>query len=210
MFRLYATTFLGKFRGTHDQEHHLHESPAAMTIPLIVLALLSVIGGFVGVPESLGGKHILGEYLSSVITTEPQHLLTHSTEYMLMGISVAVAAIAILFAVNHYSKKPQLEDAKGLGKVLENKWYVDELYNTVIVNPLNALAGFFRNFVEKTIDGFVNGTGKFISYLSRQIRLVQTGQVGGYILMMVVSMVVILFVWIHDIEIYKFITTKLF
>ena len=211
MFRLYATTFLGKFRGTHDQEHHLHESPAAMTIPLIVLALLSVIGGFIGVPEVLGGKHLLGEYLSTVITTEPHHLLTHSTEYMLMGISVAVATIAILFAVSHYSKKPQLEDATGLGKVLENKWYVDELYNTIIVNPLNALGGFFKNIVEKSgIDGFVNGIGRFVNYLSRQIRLVQSGQVGGYILMMVVSVVIILFIWIHDGEIYKFLVTKLF
>jgi len=211
MFRLYATTFLGKFRGTHDQEHHLHESPAAMTIPLIVLAVLSVIGGFVGVPESLGGRHLLGEFLSPVIVTEKVSTLAHSTEYMLMGISVAVATIAILFAVSHYSKKPQLEDATGLGKVLENKWYVDELYDTVIVNPLNALAGFFKNIVEKSgIDGFVNGIGRFVNYASRQIRLVQTGQVSGYILMMVVSFVVIVFIWIHDGEIYRFLITKLF
>ena len=211
MFRLYATTFLGKFRGTHDQEHHLHESPAAMTIPLIVLAVLSVIGGFVGVPESLGGRHLLGEFLSPVIVTEKVSTLTHSTEYMLMGISVAIATIAILFAVSHYSKKPQLEDATGLGKVLENKWYVDELYDTVIVNPLNALAGFFKNIVEKSgIDGFVNGIGRFVNYSSRQIRLVQTGQVSGYILMMVVSFVVIVFIWIHDGEIYRFLITKLF
>ena len=211
MFRLYATTFLGKFRGTHDQEHHLHESPAAMTIPLIVLAVLSVIGGFVGVPESLGGKHLLGEFLSPVIVTEKVSTLAHSTEYMLMGISVAIATIAILFAVSHYSKKPQLEDATGLGKVLENKWYVDELYDTVIVNPLNALAGFFKNIVEKSgIDGFVNGIGRFVNYSSRQIRLVQTGQVSGYILMMVVSFVVIVFIWIHDGEIYRFLITKLF
>jgi len=211
MFRLYATTFLGKFRGTQDQEHHLHESPAAMTIPLIVLAVLSVIGGFVGVPEVLGGKHLLGEYLSTVIVPEPHHALAHNTEYMLMGISVAVATIAILFAVSHYSKKPQLEDATGLGKVLENKWYVDELYNTIIVNPLNALGGFFKNIIEKSgIDGFVNGIGRFVNYLSRQIRLVQSGQVGGYILMMVVSVVIILFIWIHDGEIYKFLVTKLF
>ena len=211
MFRLYATTFLGKFRGTPDQEHHLHESPAAMTIPLIVLALLSVIGGFVGVPESLGGKHILGEFLSSVIVTEKAHTLTHSTEYMLMGISVAVATIAILFAVSHFSKKPQLEEATGLGKVLENKWYVDELYDIIIVNPLNALGGFFKNIVEKAgIDGLVNSMGTFVNYLSRQIRLVQNGQVGAYILMMVVSTAVILFIWIHDGEIYRFIITKLF
>ena len=211
MFRLYATTFLGKFRGTHDQEHHLHESPAAMTIPLIVLAVLSVIGGFAGVPESLGGRHLLGEFLSPVIVTEKVSTLTHGTEYMLMGISVAIATIAILFAVSHYSKKPQLEDATGLGKVLENKWYVDELYDTVIVNPLNALAGFFKNIVEKSgIDGFVNGIGRFVNYASRQIRLVQTGQVSGYILMMVVSFVVIVFIWIHDGEIYRFLITKLF
>lgn len=207
MFRLYATTFLGTFRGTQDQEHHLHESPSAMTIPLIVLAVLSVIGGFVGVPEILGGHHSLHQFLSPVLVTEQHHEIAHQTEYMLMGLSVAIAAIAIIFAINKFSKKPDLQDAQGLGKTLENKWYIDELYDSVVVNPLNNLADFFKNVVEKSgIDGIVNGMGKLVSYSSRQIRLIQSGQVGGYILFMVMAIVVIVLIWVNDGFIYKLFT----
>lgn len=206
MFRLYATTFLGTFRGTHDQAHHLHESPAAMTIPLMVLALLSVIGGFAGVPEVLGGGHQLHSWLSGVITSEKTHHLEHSTEYMLMGISVALAALAIVFAVSRYSKKPELQEATGLGKVLQNKWYIDELYDAVIVKPLLKLADVLKNVVEKSgIDGIVNGVGKFVHYSSRQLRLLQSGLVGSYILVIVLSIVVLFLVFWNQSIILQFV-----
>ena len=208
MFRLYATTFLGTFRGTHDQEHHLHESPASMTIPLIVLALLSVIVGFVGVPEILGGHHALRTFLSSVITTEVEHHIEHSTEYLLMGISVAIAAIAIIFAINKFSKRPELEDATGFGKVLSDKWYVDELYDTVFVRTTLAKAKFLKNIIEKNIiDGAVNGVGKMVNYSSRQLRLIQSGLVSGYILFMVLAIIVVVLIWVNDGYIYKFFST---
>ncbi len=199
MFRLYASTFMGSFRGTAEQEHHLHESPKAMTIPLIVLAVLSVVGGLVGIPEVLGGHHELHSYLSPVITTEVKHEIAHSTEYMLMGISVALAVVAILFAISRYSKKHGNEEVSGIGKVLANKWYVDELYDAIIVNPLSRFAGFLKSIVEKSgIDGAVNGVGKLISYGSRQMRLLQSGQVNAYVLMMVLSIVVILLIWLQE------------
>jgi NADH-quinone oxidoreductase subunit L len=199
MFRLYATTFLGKFRGTHEQEHHLHESPAAMTIPLIVLAVLSAVGGLIGIPEILGGHHELHHYLSPVLTTEVHHEIPHTTEFALMGASVALAAIAIAFAISKYSKNPEMEDAAGFGKVLANKWYVDELYDAVIVKPLNALAGFLKNFIEKSgIDGIVNGVGKLVNYSSRQLRQLQNGQVNGYVLLMVLAMVIMLLIWLQE------------
>ncbi|HEX5024817.1 MAG TPA: NADH-quinone oxidoreductase subunit L [Agriterribacter sp.] len=196
MFRLYATTFLGKFRGTHDQQHHLRESPKAMTWPLIILAILAAISGFVGVPEILGGHHELEHFLAPVFAgsaaLQHGHHPDHSTEYMLMGVSVLIAAVAILYAVNRFSKKPDLQDATGFGKVLENKWYVDELYDGVIVKPLRSLSLVLNNFVEKMgIDGMVNGVGKLIHYGSRQLRLLQSGQVAAYILMMVVAAVVL-------------------
>jgi NADH-quinone oxidoreductase subunit L len=205
MFRLYATTFLGNFRGTHDQEHHLHESPKAMTYPLIVLAILSVVGGMVGIPELMGGHHELHHFLSPVLISEKAHEIEHSTEWMLMAVSVAIAAIAILFAVNKFSKNPEMQDAQGFGKVLENKWYVDELYDKIIVKPLMHVADLFKNIVEKSgIDGAVNGVGKFVQYSSRQIRLVQSGQVGSYILMMVLAFVLILLIWTNDGHIVRF------
>ncbi len=195
MFRLYATTFQGTFRGTPEQEHHLHESPSAITIPLIVLAILSVVGGFLGIPEVFApDSHWLEHFLSPLIAkTEPAHLLTHATEYMLMGVSVGIALIAILIAWTRYSKKPEMEEATGAGKVLANKWYVDELYNSVIAVPIQKLGGFLNNIIEKNvIDGLVNAVGKGIQYAGRQIRLVQSGQVGNYILLMVLSLVLMI------------------
>lgn len=193
MFRLLFITFTGKFRGTHDQEHHLHESPAAMTIPLVILAVLSIVGGFVGIPEVfMHGGDKLGEFLSPVIAIHaPEHPVSHSTEYFLMGLSTALVAGMIVFAWIRF-KNYQRTEEKGLGKVLENKWYVDELYDKVIVNPLHQFGGFLKNIIDnKVIDGVVNGVGRVVNYGSRQLRLLQSGQIGNYVLLMVVSMVLI-------------------
>jgi NADH-quinone oxidoreductase subunit L len=198
MFRLYAMTFHGKFRGTHDQEHHLHESPAAITIPLIILAILAVVGGWIGIPEIfMHGGHRLEAFLEPVFAPSSaiveKHELTHGTEYMLMGISVAGALIALLYAWNKFSKYEKTEaEETGLGKVLANKWYIDELYDSIIVKPIQSIASFFNNVVEKKgIDGFVNGVGKAVNYGSRQIRLLQSGQVGAYVLLMVIGILVL-------------------
>jgi NADH-quinone oxidoreductase subunit L len=205
MFRLYATTFLGKFRGTEDQEHHLHESPIAMTIPLILLAIASAIAGAIGVPEILGGHHWLGTHLTSIVGTPHTSNLSHNTEWLLMGISVTVALIAVIIAVSIYRKKTDEVPTNGLGKVLFNKWYVDELYETVIIKPLDTLAAFLKNTIEKNvIDGAVNGSGKLVQYGARQIRLIQSGQVGYYILFMVLSIILLFVLWFNDASILRF------
>ncbi|MBX3241955.1 MAG: NADH-quinone oxidoreductase subunit L [Chitinophagaceae bacterium] len=196
MFRLYATTFLGKFRGTHEQEHHLHESPVAMTLPLIILAVLSAAAGLIGIPAVLGGSHELQQFLAPVFAgsakLQEAHHLSHSTEYMLMGASVALAAIAGIYAISRFSKRPDLEEVEGFGKLLQNKWYVDELYDTIVVKPLRALSGFLNGVVERSgIDGVVNGVGKLVNYGGRQLRLLQSGQVGIYLLLMVIAALVL-------------------
>ena len=196
MFRLYATTFLGKFRGTQEQEQHLHESPPAMTWPLIILAVLSAVAGFLGVPAALGGTHSLEHFLSPVFagSVALQHLphLDHTTEYLLMGVSTGLAVLAIVYALGRFSRKPDIEEAKGFGRVLENKWYVDELYDAIVVNPLRKISLLLNNVVEKLgIDGIVNGVGRLVNYGGRQLRLLQNGQVGAYILMMVVAALIL-------------------
>jgi NADH-quinone oxidoreductase subunit L len=194
MFRLLFVTFTGKFRGTHEQEHHLHESPALMTVPLIILAILSIIGGFVGIPEVFAsGGDKLSEFLSPVIAKHEGHAVSHATEYLLMGLSTGLVLLIILFAWSRFKNFQAKEEEAGFGKVLENKWYVDELYDKIVSNPLSKLAGFLNNFFEKyIIDGVVNGVGKAVNYGSRQLRLLQSGQVGSYILLMVISMLVLL------------------
>lgn len=192
MFRLFFITFSGKFRGTHDQEHHLHESPPAMTIPLIMLAVLSIVGGFVGIPEVfVQGGDRLGEFLSPVIKPHGAPAVSHSTEYLLMGLSTGLVFLMIFFSWFKF-RNYQRSEATGLGKVLENKWYVDELYEKLLVAPLHQFGGFLKSVIEKNVvDGLVNGVGKAVNYGSRQLRLLQSGQVGNYVLLMVASMLLI-------------------
>jgi len=205
MFRLYATTFLGQFRGTHEQEHHLHESPISMTLPLIVLAVASAIAGALGIPALMGGNHWLSHQLIPIIGEAHEAHLSHETEWILMAVSVSIALVALLIAVNRYKQKADEEPTSTLGKFLYNKWYIDELYNNAIVQPLNKMSGFLKETIErKVIDGAVNGTGKLVQYGARQIRLIQSGQVGYYILFMVLSLVLMIVLWFNDIAILRF------
>lgn len=202
MFRLMMLVFFGGFRGTHEQEHHLHESPAAMTIPLVVLAIFSAIGGLIQFPEMFGGHPFFNEFLSPIVPAAAHNAeALHSVEWGLFGGTV-VALIIVFAATRKLFATTSFEGVyTGFKKVLADKWYIDELYDAIIVKPLNALAGFLRSVVEKSgIDGVVNGVGKFVNYSSRQLRLIQSGQVGNYILFMVLSIAVLFLVfWNQDI-----------
>jgi NADH-quinone oxidoreductase subunit L len=126
-------------------------------------------------------------------------------EWMLIGISVSIAVIAVIIAISIYRKRTDGEPTSGFGKVLFNKWYVDELYEAVIVRPLDKCAAFLKNTIEKNvIDGAVNGTGKMVQYGARQIRLMQSGQVGYYILFMVLSIILLFVLWFNDATILRF------
>jgi NADH-quinone oxidoreductase subunit L len=197
MFRLYALTFRGKFRGTHDQEHHLKESPSAMTVPLIVLAILAAVSGFLGVPEIFApDAHWLHHFLSPIFEDSmqiagPSMEMGHGTELALMFGVVAAIALVIVWAWRTYSRYEKSDAAEtGLGKVLQDKWYVDEIYDAVVSRPLKSLSIFLDDVVERSgIDGIVNGVGRVVQYGSRQFRLLQSGQVGSYILIMVIATV---------------------
>jgi len=204
MFRLYALTFQGKFRGTHEQAHHLHESPAAITLPLIILGVLSVVGGLIGIPAVfVENGHSLEHYLAPIFEastawTKANHHtshLSHSQELIMMGVVTTLVLAVIAFAWSRFSRQSTFSENTGVGKVLENKWYIDELYDAIIVKPISAIAAFLKNFVEKNIvDGAVNGVGRLVQYSSRQVRLIQNGQVGSYILVMVLSLIVIVLI----------------
>ena len=192
MFRLLILTFHGNFRGSEDQRHHLHESPPAMTIPLVILAILSIIGGFVGIPEAIvhGGDWITS-FLSPVIALHP-HEISHTTEYLLMALSSLLVILAIIYAFRRYRTYHE-ERSTGIAKTMENKWYVDEIYDRAIVRPLARFGDILNNVFERSgIDSIVNGVGRAVHYSSRQLRLLQSGQVGSYILLMVVCMVVLI------------------
>jgi NADH-quinone oxidoreductase subunit L len=201
MFRMLFLTFFGNFRGTQEQEHHLHESPKSMTIPLIVLAALSAVGGFIGVPEALGGHHWLSGFLQPVFgksATAAGEPLLHSTEYLLMAVSTGAALIAAIVAWVRYVQKGHLplHDSQGrsfLSQLSYHKFYVDELYDALVRRPLDALSGFFYRVVDRCgIDGIVNGIGKGAVETGKGLRLFQTGNTGFYIFMMVVGIIAIL------------------
>ncbi|MBL7765551.1 MAG: NADH-quinone oxidoreductase subunit L [Chitinophagaceae bacterium] len=202
MFRLLFVTFWGQFRGTEDQRHHLHESPALMTVPLVVLAILSVVGGFIGIPavlgESMGMSHALHEFLKPVLATslEVSHgeHLSHQHELMLMGIATLIAVAGILMGYFYFKKYNAAKESSGIFKFFENKWYIDELYDGVIVKPLFTISRWKERFVEKAgIDGLVNGIGKLVQLGSNRFRLLQNGLVGFYLFMTVLG-VILLFV----------------
>jgi NADH-quinone oxidoreductase subunit L len=202
MFRMMFLTFNGNFRGTSDQEHHLHESPSSMTIPLIVLAVLSAVGGLIGIPEIFGGSHWLANFLSPVFAASagkvPPLSLDHTTEYILMAVSVAGALGAMIFAYSRYINNNHIPaedrfDRGALAKLSYNKYYIDEIYTAFIVRPLDRLSGFFFRIADnKGIDGLVNGFGKGALEASKSFRLLQSGMVGFYIFMMVTGIIALL------------------
>lgn len=204
MFRMIYLTFYGKFRGTHEQEHHIHEAPVSMTFPLIVLAILSLLGGFIGVPEVMGGHHWLQHFLAPVFerSTALQEAtvnhLSRSTEITLMCISVLGAIVAAVYAAVKYGDNKNIpvadnEERPALTSLSYHKFYIDELYDTVIRKPLDALSVFFYKVVDLLgIDGLVNGLGKGSIEGSKGLRLLQNGNVGFYIFMMVIGIVGVL------------------
>lgn len=187
MFRLLYLTFFKEFRGTEEQKHHLHESPGLITFPLIVLAILSTVGGFISFP----GHSWLNEYLKPIFigAREEHHL--DSTTFILMGVAVVGALIGIGIAYSNYIKKSQVpaedNEITGFSKVLYNKFYVDEIYMAVIVKPIYAIASFSKNFIETALSGFIFGLGKVTNMVGTQGRVLQNGSVGFYLFVFVIG-----------------------
>jgi len=205
MFRLLFLAFFGEFRGTEEQRHHLHESPASMTLPLIILAILAAIGGFMGAPMFTGGHHYLAEYLAPVFTYSQKilgpaftHELDHNTEYMLMGLSVAAGVLGIILAYVMYvarAQRPAEDEAQRSApeSLVYHKYYVDELYDAIFVRPVMGLSRGLYTFVEqRIIDPVVNGFGRLVLGGGQLLRFVQTGAVETYLILMVIGIVLIL------------------
>lgn len=194
MFRMLFLTFFGTFRGHEDAHHPIHEVGTSMKLPLIVLAILSAIGGFIGVPEVLGGKNWLSHWLAPLVG-ETEMDLSHSTEWLLMGLSVAAAVISILVAYRKYVGKKTVpvadhEHRSFSEKLSYDKFYIDEFYDALVRKPLDFCSKFFYKVIDKSlIDGVVNGLGRFAGELSGGLRKLQSGNVGFYIFMMVIGII---------------------
>jgi NADH-quinone oxidoreductase subunit L len=189
MFRLMFLTFFKDFRGTEHQKSHLHESPALITFPLIVLAILATFGGLISLP----GNSWLNTYLAPLFTKvagEAHHLGT--TEYTLMGVAVLGGLIGIFIAYTKYIKQNNVpgedESITGVAKVLYNKYYVDEIYNYLFVRSIKGLSRFFRDDVETGLSALVFGLGKVTNEISYQGRRLQNGSIGLYLFAFVLGL----------------------
>ena len=167
MFRLVSLTFWGTYRGSREEEAHIHESPRSMTVPLVILAFLSIVGGYVGVPIVKGGDQI-GKFLSPILLPlaggeAHAHEAAVSAELLLMAASVAVATVGILLAFFWYAKGngevPRRIAAAwpGVYQAVYNKYYVDEFYDAVFVEGLGKGGGrLLWDFDRSVVDGAVN------------------------------------------------------
>ena len=227
MFRLVFLTFHGERRHdapspAHQQEDesaaqahhdshgagsHPHDAPPAMALALIVLALGSVLAGYVGVPHALGGHNQMAAWLApsfAVSGAVVEELAVAggeevALEFTLMGVSIAVALGGIAIAVVIWLRRPEIAASMarrypGLHRLLLNKYYVDEAYDAAIVRPIRVGSEerLWRGFDVRVIDGAVNGTGAIVAGSASVLRLVQTGSVRTYAGSMLIGVVVIL------------------
>lgn len=198
MFRLLFLTFFGSFRGTEEQKHHLHESPLTMTLPLMLLAVLSMVGGFMGLPAVFSEHHMLADFLGKAAGVVHGEHLDHNTEFMLMGISVAIAVVGLIIAFVRYGggKNVPVSDEQmtnPITKVVYNKYYVDELYNLIIVKPLHILGDISMLVIEYlVIDLVVNGIALTSRVVGLGLRKSQTGSIGFYMYAMVIGIILFL------------------
>ena len=188
MFRLVFMTFYGECRITPKAKDHLHESPMVIVFPLIVLAFLSAVGGYLGIPKVIGElfggipnyfEHFLSpvfEFSEEYVKTHGHALAHHSAalEWGLMGVSVVIAVVGIAIAFVMYVRITTLPARftaafPALHRAVYNKWYIDELYDFLFVNPCKALGNFlWKGFDVLIVDGVVNGVAKVVMAIQRR------------------------------------------
>ncbi len=211
MFRLVFMTFFGECRINPKVKEYLHESPAVITIPLIVLGFLATVGGFVGVPKLVGDMfggipNVLEHWLDPVFELAGEygkqyahvHEHSHALEGGLMGLSLVIAFVGIAIAMTMYVRNTGLpkrftDTFPALHRAVYNKWYIDELYDFLFVNPCKAFGQFlWKGFDVLIVDGVVNGVANTVMGFSGIFRYMQSGYIYNYAFSMAFGVVVLL------------------
>jgi NADH-quinone oxidoreductase subunit L len=202
MFRLLFLTFFGSYRG----DKHPHESPAVMTVPLMVLAVLSVVGGLLNLPHLFGGHEPMKHYLETAaegISGETLHL-SAATEWTLMGLSTVLVLLVIFIAYGRFAKKATLDpEAEGLSffpRLFARKWYIDELYEALFEKPYGWLSSKFSSIGEdRVMVPLMNGAGRVTQRAGQVLRLAQTGNMSFYLFAMVAGIIVFLIMTLYGV-----------
>ncbi len=207
MFRLVYLTFFGRERMDEGTRSHIHESPKSMTIPLVTLAVLSVVGGFVGMPHIFGVTNYFERWLEPVMAGASHEAASHAlasagentgTEWALMVLSVGLVLVAIYLAYHFYYRNINAATSlrqrlSGVHKVIYNKYYGDEIYGAVVVRPVINTALFFWKFIDVIIiDGLANGLARVTRDISDVLRYSQSGRIRSYATMFVVGVLIVI------------------
>ncbi len=199
MFRLVYLTFYGEDRSPHDGAgRHVHESPPAMTVPLVLLALLSALGGLLGLPVLLGERaNLFGRFLSGAFGHAAPHP-TVSTELLLILAATASALAGIALAYVFYRREPGLPDRvarrfPAVHRLLVGKYYVDEAYDAVVVRPLvRGAETVYARFDLKVVDGALNGSAAAADLAGKGLVRLQSGLLRDYALAFLIGVIVFL------------------
>jgi len=202
MLRLYFVVFQGKERMDSKVASHIHESPMVMLLPLFVLAILSVFGGLMNIPELFHGTKWLENFITPIVSMSDVHL-DHSTEWMLLGFSLVAILVVGYIAYHKYVRSSIVPESDiqtaqmPIGRLLKEKFYVDELYNAIIVKPIFSISKMVMSFFEeKVIHQITNGSGQLTLFLSGAIRKTQNGFISYYLFAMALGVLGILTIFI--------------
>ncbi len=205
MFRVLFMTFFGESRVEPETAKHIHESPSSMTVPMIILAVLSVIGGYIGVPKILGGSNLIEHFLEPSFTLtglaafDAEHLfhpVSHGVEYLLMIIAVVVGLAGIYVAYLFYVKNKELPEKLVnnfplIHKLLYNKWYVDEIYEFLFEKPGHFIGNvLWVVWDELIVDGVVRSVAGIVRGVGYGLRFVQTGSVQFYAVSILLGIII--------------------
>tara|TARA_Y100000031_G_scaffold137273_1_gene162086 strand:- start:60 stop:836 length:777 start_codon:yes stop_codon:yes gene_type:complete len=196
IFRLLFKTFYGRCNLSIEEQNHLHESPDVMTRPLKALAVLSFAGGWVGIPI-IAGANVFDGFLSPVFGGggEAHHEIIF--ELAMMAVSLAIAVLGIYMAYNLFVLSSRgayayAERWPGLYRLVLNKYYIDDLYDFLIVQPIRRLSvRLWKDFDDGLVDASVNGAGGFVRLIGSAARQLQTGYVKSYAVMMLAGALVL-------------------
>jgi NADH-quinone oxidoreductase subunit L len=204
MFRLFFLAFYRQYRGAASEMHPLHESPSIMIIPLIILAILSAVGGFIDIPAIFGGTQWLEHFLEPVFADSSNlvplryHFTDIYNEILLMAVPLVFSAIMIILAFQRfYIDKKLIDDVeireRKISYLVYRRFFIDEIYDFIFIRPILWLSKTFHEIIEmRFIDRIVNGTGSLVIRLGNTFRYMQTGHVGFYLFIMVFGILAIL------------------